>query len=419
MYKRSLILPVGGGLLAWFLGAAAAAGDWPQWRGPNRDGSIPAAAVPAAWPKQLREQWKVEAGEGHAAPVVSGPRVFLLSRQAEEEVVRALGLEDGKPLWSHNYPAPYEPSPYAAAHGKGPRATPAVAGRRLVTVGVGSIVSCWDALSGKLLWQRDFAKDFKPPSSLFYGMSVSPLIVGSRAIVFVGVSGDGALMALNLETGRTEWAWKGDGPGYASPILATLDGVPQLVLQSQRASIGIDPADGKLLWSIPLETRYDQNILTPVVVGDLVVLAGLGNPTAAYRFQHSGDRWTPKEVWRNEAMSLYMSSPVAVGNLLFGLANRNKGQLFCLDAASGKTHWTSEGGLGDYAALLTTGEAVLAQTTRGELIVFKAEPEQFEVLAKYTVSEGPTWAHPAVVPGRILIKDQNRLTAWALGAGGP
>jgi outer membrane protein assembly factor BamB len=402
MYRRSLILPVGGGLVAWFLGAAAAAGDWPQWRGPNRDGSIPAAAVPAAWPKQLQQQWRVEVGEGHASPVVSGPRVFLLSRQGEDEVVRALALEDGKPLWSHKYPAPYEPSPYAGAHGKGPRSTPAVAGRRLVTVGVGSIVSCWDTLSGRLRWQRDFAKDFKPPSSLFYGMSVSPMILGQRVIVFVGVSGDGALMALDLETGRTEWAWKGDGPGYASPILATLDGVPQLVLQSQRASIGIDPAGGKLLWSIPLETRY-----------------GLSNPTAAYRFQHSGGRWTPKEVWRNEAISLWMSSPVAVGKLLFGLANRNKGQLFCLDAASGKTLWTSEGGVGENAVLLAAGKAVLALTTRAELLVFKADPEQFQTLAEYTVSDLPTWAHPAVAGGRILIKDRNWLTAWDVGTGGP
>ncbi|MGA2064451.1 MAG: PQQ-binding-like beta-propeller repeat protein [Thermoguttaceae bacterium] len=411
---RSCVLRLGGGLLAWFLGAVAPAADWPQWRGPNRDGSIPAAAVPAAWPKQLQRQWRIEVGEGHASPVVSGPRVFLLSRQGDEEVVRAVALDDGRPLWSRKYPAPYDPSPYAAAHGKGPRSTPAVAGQRLITVGVGSIVSCWDTVSGNLLWQRDFAKDFKPPSSLFYGMSVSPMILHERAIVYVGVSGDGALMALNLETGRTEWAWKRDGPGYASPILVTLAGVPQLVLQSQRASIGIDPADGKLLWSIPLETRYDQNIITPVAVGDLVILAGLSNPTTAYRFEHSGDRWTPKQVWRNEAISLYMSSPVAVGKLLFGLAERNKGQLFCLDAASGKTLWTNEGRTGDNAALLAAGKAVLALTSQSELIVFKAQPDEFDVLAKYAVSDAPTWAHPAVAGGRILIKDRSELMCWSL-----
>jgi hypothetical protein len=390
--------------------------------------------VPAAWPKQLRRQWRVEVGEGHASPVVAGSRVFVLSRQGDDEVVQALALADGKPLWSRRYPAPYEPSPYAGPHGKGPRSTPAVAGQRLVTVGVGSIVSCWDTASGKLLWQRDFAKDFKPASSLFYGMSVSPVIVpflgvgraynadgtrsemvrAPRAIVYVGVSGDGALMALNLETGHTEWAWKADGPGYASPIPATLAAVPQLVLQSQKACIGIGPSDGKLLWSIPFETRYDQNIVTPVVVRDLVVFAGLSNPTAAYRFERAQGAWPPKEAWRNEAIQLYMSSPVAVGNLLFGLASRSKGLFFCLDATTGKTQWTSEGGQGENAALLAAGQAVLALTTNAELIVFKAQPEQFEVLAKYTVSDTPTWAHPAVVPGRILIKDRSTLASWVV-----
>ena len=330
MYRRSLILPVGGGLLAWFLGAAAAAGDWPQWRGPNRDGSIPAAAVPVAWPKQLQQQWRVEVGEGHASPVVSGPRVFLLSRQGEDEVVGALALEDGKPLWSHKYPAPYEPSPYAAAHGKGPRAD-SRGGRPAAGHGRGGQ---YRVVLGHARRQAPLATRLR--QGLQAGLlallrnvrlAADPRLPGHRLCGRLGRRGPHGPGPRNRPH---RWAWKGDGPGYASPILATLDGVPQLVLQSQRASIGIGPADGKLLWSMPFETRYDQNIITPVVVGDLVVLAGLSNPTAAYRFQHSGGRWTPKEVWRNEAISLWMTSPVAVGKLLFGLANRNKGQIFCL-----------------------------------------------------------------------------------------
>jgi outer membrane protein assembly factor BamB len=400
------------GGVASLSGLLAARADWPQWRGPNRDGQVVQLAPPSAWPKTLQRQWKVEVGEGHASPVVSGQRVFVLSREGEDEVVRAIALADGKELWSQRYPAPFQMSPYARSHGKGPKSTPVVAGGCLYTHGIDSIVSAWDAETGKRLWQQDFSKRFTKTSSLFYGSATSPIIDGDRLITFVGRLDDGALVALARDSGKSQWEWTGDGPGYASTIVATLGGVKQLVTQSQNACIAISAAAGSLLWKLPFKTEYDQNIVTPVAAGDLIIFAGLEHPTAAYRLTKDGDAWKPQQVWENADRSMYMSSPVVIGDRLVGFSQKQKGQFFCLDLVGGKGLWTSEGRLGDNAAILAWGPMALALTTNSELMVFKPATGRFEPVARYRVADKPTWAHPAPVAGGILIKDALSLALW-------
>jgi len=411
--SRAFLHVILGLCLGWLLGIGPAqAADWTQWRGPNRDGHADGFLVPGVWPAKLKQLWKVEVGEGHASPIVVGDRVFAFSREGDKEVVRVMNLSDGKEQWSQSYTAPYSPSPYAASHGKGPKSTPVVAEGRLITVGISSIVSCWDTASGRLLWQQDFSKKFKEPSSLFYGMAVSPLVVGKRVVAHVGVSGDGALVALDLDAGKVHWKWDAEGPGYASPILATLGGTRQLLTQSQAACIGVSPDDGQLLWSIPFKTEYDQDIITPVKAGNTVIFAGLAKPTAAYSVGKIDGKPTPEQVWSNKDLSLYMSSPVLVDGYLYGLANRSKGQFFCLDALTGKTMWTSEGRMGENAALLAAGKVLLALTTDSQLTVFKADPVRFTQVASYKVADTATWAHHAAVGNEILIKDKRSLAVW-------
>ncbi len=397
-------------LAAGLPGATAA--DWPGWRGPARDGQIPTATLPKEWPKSLKRHWRIAVGEGHASPLVQGDRVFVLSREGQKEVVRAVRIDDGQQLWRHTYPAPFEPSPWALAHGKGPKATPVLAGGKLFTVGIDSIVSCWDAENGNLLWRRQFSDRFKRISPYYYGMAVSPLVHRDRLLAFVGRYGEGAFTALDTATGKTVWEWTGDGPGYASPVVAVIGGVEQIITQSQNACIGLGLARGELLWSIPFKTDYDQNIVTPVVAGGLVIFAGLSKPTTAYRLVQSGGRWEPQKVWENAEASLYMSSPVAVAGRLVAFSNRKKGQFLCLDLASGKTLWASDGRMGENAALLAAGETVLALTTQRRLVVFRATADRFAPLADYQVADEPTWAHPAVAGNRLLIKDKSTLACW-------
>jgi outer membrane protein assembly factor BamB len=201
---------------------------------------------------------------------------------------------------------------------------------------------------------------------------------------------------------------------YASPILVAIDGTWQIVTQSQKACIGVSAGDGKLLWKMPFTTDYDQNIVTPMASGDLVVFGGVGNPTAAYRVKKANGRWSLQQVWDNDQIPLYMSSPVIVGNRLVGLTQRKKGQFFAADLQSGKILWTSDGRMGDYATLMVAGGLVLTQTDDGELIVFDPSAEQFRPLARYKVADKPTWAHPAIVGRQILVEDQDSLIQWAI-----
>ncbi len=196
-------------------------------------------------------------------------------------------------------------------------------------------------------------------------------------------------------------------------IIATLGDAEQVITQSQNACIGLSPSNGSLLWSVPFKTEYDQNIVTPVVAGDLVIFAGLGKPTVGCRLKKTGDKWTVAPVWENADMPMYMSSPVVAAGRLIGLTNRKSGQFFCLDLANGKTLWTSDGRMGENAAILAAGDTVLALTTNRQLVVFKASAAKFQPLAMYRIADEPTWAHPAVVGKSVLIKDKSTLTRWA------
>jgi outer membrane protein assembly factor BamB len=235
-------------------------------------------------------------------------------------------------------------SPYAKAHGQGPKSTPVVFDGRVYTLGIGGILSCWNAYSGQPLWQRDFAKQYAKSSSLWYGAATSPMIDAGLLVTYVGGRDGGALVALDCKTGDTRWQWDGDGAAYASPILVAIDGSRQIVTQSQRACIGVSAGDGKLLWKLPFTTEYDQNIITPVACGDMVVFGGAEKPTAAYRVKKADGQWSFQQVWENDQIPLYMSSPVLVGNRLVGLTPRKKGQFFAADFSSGKIFWTSDGG---------------------------------------------------------------------------
>jgi outer membrane protein assembly factor BamB len=398
--------------IALLLGILAAtplrAADWPQWRGQARDGSIPGFAAPAQWPKQLKRLWRVEVGEGHASPLVVGDRVFQFSRQDDQEVVRALKLSDGAVLWQQRYAAPYEMNTYARPHGKGPKSTPVVADGKAATLGISGILSVWNAASGEKLWQKEFSKQFAATAPL-YGHALSPLVDQGRLVAHVGGHNSGALTAFDLSNGKVVWQQAIGGPGYTSPIVVS--GSPrQLLTQSQNSCLAVAADDGRVLWSIPFTTDYDQNIVTPVVVDGRVIFSGIGKGIAAYRLGGG----TPQEIWRNDELSMYMSSPVVVGKRLYGLANAKKGTFFCLDALTGKTIWTSDGRQGDNALLTTAGDLILALTTGGELIVYRAGGARFDVVARYKVAESPTWAHPAVAGNKILIKDAQSLTLWAV-----
>jgi outer membrane protein assembly factor BamB len=387
--------------------------EWPQWRGAVRDGTIQTHQLPARLPETLQLNWKVTVGLGHSSPVVAGDRIYQFARQGEREVVSCLDPATGRVLWEQGYPAPYTMNRAARSHGKGPKSTPLVNDGKIFTLGISGILSAFDAGSGKLLWRKDFVDQF-PKTSPLYGAAMSPVTDRGHLIAHLGGHGAGALLALSVETGETRWSWTGDGPGYASPIIVELQGTRQVVTQSQDHLIGVDANSGKLLWKIPFETAYTQNAVTPVIHNDNLIFSGLDRGIQAFRFTPGEEGWKAKKVWENDELSMYMSSPVLVGDLMFGLSHYKKGQFFCLDVLSGRTLWTSPGRQADNAAILTDGELLFFLTTDAQLIVASASRAGFESAQSYAVAESPTWAHPVILDNRVLVKDESNLALWSV-----
>jgi outer membrane protein assembly factor BamB len=391
------MLPVAGAL---------AAVDFPQWRGPNRDGVVGSVKLPAAWPDKLTRKWRMAVGEGHASPVLSAGRLYVFARQGENEILRAVDPAAGKVVWTSSNAAPYTVNPAATKHRKGPKSTPVVTGGRVVTLGISGILSVHDAATGKVLWRKEFGKEFRETSPL-YGAAMSPIVVDGLVIAHVGGDGGGALTAFDLAAGAVRWRWAEDGPGYSSPVVVTVAGKRQVVTQSEKNIVSVDPKDGKAVWKIPFTTPYAQNSVTPLVHGDKLILSGLSNGTMC--LDGAG-----KVVWHNKEIGMYMNSPVMRGETIYGFTNRNRGQYFAMSTRDGKLLWSSEPRKGDNAAILLAGDLLFLLNTDAELIVAKASPASFQTVKTYTVAESETWAHPLVLSEGIVIKDFESLTLWTV-----
>ena len=396
------------------LWAITAAADWPQWRGPNRDGYVADAYIPQNWPKTLKEEWKVPVGIGHASPVAANGKIYVFARQGEEEVLRCLDAASGKEIWKSALPIAYEMHPAATGHGKGPKATPLVSNGNVYTFGIAGVLSCHDAQSGKVKWRHEYAGTY-PKTSPLFGAAMSPLIDKGLLIAHVGGHDKGALTAFDAETGAVKWSNDADGPAYSSPLVVTLAGMRQVVTFTQKEYVGVDVASGKLLWKLPSKTAYDENVVTTVAYKDLLIFSRENQGLAAIHLAKQGDAIVPQEVWRNTENQLYLNSPVLQGNLLYGLSARQKGQFFAIDADTGKTVWQSPGRMGENAAILNLGgKALLFLTNDANLIVQPANAKSYAPLAQYTVASSPTWAHPLVLGRRILIKDETSLISLTL-----
>jgi outer membrane protein assembly factor BamB len=400
-------------LLVIVFATASLSAQWSQWRGPNRDGVVPAASAPAAWPEKLALKWKQPLGEGYSSPVVADGRVFVHSRTDPDEVVSAFDLATGKPLWSARYPSAFTKNQYATSMSKGPFSTPLVAGGRVLTLGVSAVLSSFDAATGELKWRKDWSKEIDT-SKLFTGTAMSPVIDGGLLIVHVGDDGEGAFRAFDPLTGVEKWSLAGHGPGYASPIVRAIAGTRQLITMTDKAVVGVDIARGALLWQIPFPDEWNENIVTPTTAGDMLVISGTRKGTFGYRIEKSGPGWTPKQVWHNTDLPMYMSSPVADSTFLYGFSSKRKGQLFCLDAATGAATWTTEGRGGMNAAIQSAGANLIVLTTDGDLLVLKRNSQKYEELRRYKVADTPTWGHPVLLGRSLVIRAADSVAVWSL-----
>ena len=393
--------------------------QWPQWRGPGRDGKVAAEHVPASWPATLTPKWTQKVGEGYSTPVVSNGRIFVHGRQDPEEVVTALDLATGQVVWSAKYQSAFNKNKYANDMSKGPFSTPLVANGLVYTLGTSAVLSAFDERTGGLEWRKDWSKEIDT-SKLFTGTAMSPILENGLLIVHVGDDSDGAFFALDPATGAEKWTLPGHGPGYASPVSwgitsASRQPESQIITMTDRAVVGVHTTTGKLLWTIPFPDEWNENIVTPVWGNDnIVIVSGTRKGTFGYRVEPKGSEWTATQVWHNTDVPMYMSSPVLDGGFLYGFSNRRKGQLFCLEAATGKVRWATEGRDGTNASLVSAGPNLVMLTTEGDLLIVKKSPEKYEELHRYSVANSGTWAQPVVLKDGILIRDAQSLSLLGL-----
>jgi len=386
----------------------AAGADWPQWRGPTRDNKIADFKAPASWPTSLKQGWKVSVGEAVASPVLAGDKIYAFTRRGKEEVLTCLNAADGKQVWEYKYEADEVGRPASGFPGgesfKGPRSTPAVGNGKVVTLGVGGVVTCLDAETGKEVWKKETKT--RPE---FYTAD-SPLIAEGACVIQLGSKTKGELTAFDLNSGEEKWKWTGDGPSYGSPVLATIGDVKQIVILTAKNLVGVGFKDGKLLWQTPfLAGRWNTG--TPVIDGDTVIAPG-----KAFTIKKTSDSFEATEAWSGKAPTQY-NTPVLKDGALFGLTgarSRGKTQLFAVDAKTGKTLWEDATARGECGAVLDAGSVLLALSSDSNLIAFKPSKSKFEEVAKYKVAETPTWAIPIVDGNRIFVKDRDSLALWTI-----
>ena len=402
--KTNRLLITMTGFLVLVMTANAIAQDWPQWRGADRDGKVSGFEAPKSWPIALTQKWKVTVGLGDASPVLVGGKLYSFTRQGDNELVECLESETGKEVWKYHYPALAITGPASSLHA-GPRSTPVVGEGKIVTLGVGGVLCCLDAASGKLIWRNDeYTKDLPP---FFTGLS--PLIFNGMCFVHLGGKDSGELIAFDLLTGKPIWQSPGDAPSYASLTLMTIQGKKQLVDLTAKNLEGINPESGKILWQFPIPTEFRYyNSATPVIDGENVIITGQGQGTRAVKIQKEGDQYVVKELWKNGELGTKWNTPVLKDGFLYGLSDGRK--LFCMNATTGQTAWIDTKLHNDFGTIVDAGSLIIALPQTSNLIIFKPDEKAYAEIAIIKVAESPTYSYPILSGNNVLIKDQESLS---------
>jgi outer membrane protein assembly factor BamB len=400
------------------------ADDWPQWRGPHRDAVIadkkhPLDKLPAD-PKVL---WKIDAGPGQSSPVLEDGKLIFMDGKDGQETAHCLDAATGKTIWTVAIAPMVE---FQNAYGEGPRCTPLIDGDRVYVQSCSGEFRCLTLADGKILWKVSFGSDYGVPflgnksnspeanqtASRRHGNNGSAVVDGDRIFVPVGSPKDGTLIAFDKKTGKELWHAGEDNTAYSSVMVATLAGVRQAVHFTADALMGVDAANGKILWRIPLKTGAKRHVCTPIIEGDTVTVASTSIGTLKFHIVKDGLDLKAEKVWADLPIKTVIGTPVLSGKNLFTLGAGDRADLVCLDFETGNKLW-SQPGFGDYASFIAINDKILALNSIGELILLKANPAKYEELARTQIC-AKTWASPAYADGRIYVKDDAHLTALAL-----
>jgi len=408
--------------------AALPADEWPQWRGPRRDGSWNETGILETFPPGgLKIRWRVPVGIGFSTPIVAQGRVFLtdseLVRPKGQERVHAFEESTGKPLWRFGYDADYPDWAFQEENRLGPRATPVVADGRLYTIGIFGQIFCFDVLKGNVVWKRDLRKDY-PGKHI--ECTASPLLDDDRLILFCGAPA-AAVMALDKQTGQTIWGALEETVTFSSPIIIKAGGTRQLIIWTQESVASLDPATGKTLWRERISTSGDFAVPTPVFHNNRLLIAGLmlkldpDKPAASILWPRS--RAVSARILSNTSTALF------AGDYIYSA--KSTGELVCLEASTGKQVWENDkvAKLQKAASIHLTpiGRSFLLFTDGGDLIRAQLAPSGYKELSRFHLLE-PTytlfgnkhaWAPPAFANGNVYARNDKELVSASMSASVP
>lgn len=383
---------------------SAFAESWTQWRGPDRTGLLERQD----WPEDLSSKhlttvWKTSLAPSYSSPLVTDDRVFVTeTRDKKFEVVSCLDRESGNVIWSTEWSGAITVPFFAAANGSWIRATPTLDSDELFVAGIRDFLVCLDAKTGNIKWKLDFVEETGSPVPTF-GCACSPLVDGN----FLYIQAGGAFAKVDRRDGKIVWTALKDGGGmggsaFSSPIIASLSGYRQAVVQTRSVLAGVDLETGSELWSIPVDAFRGMNILTPTIVGNRIFTSSYGG--GSFLFEVSGGKsegFEISQVWRNKVQG-YMSSPVVIdGHVYLHLRNQ---RFACIDLSTGKETWITQP-FGKYWSLIAADDRILALDERGELLLIRATPEQFDLTARQKISDSPTWAHLVIADNQVFIRE--------------
>lgn len=390
-------------------------GDWPGFRGPQRDSIVSGQTFVTDWkshpPKEL---WRRPIGPAWSSFSVIGNLAFTQEQRDQDEAVVCYNMEDGRVRWRHTYPARFT----ELVSGVGPRATPTFHDGRLYTVGARGTVSALDAASGRLLWSRDLVQDTKARIPE-WGFSCSPLVVAGFVVVHGG-GNQKELIAYDLLTGEPRWTTEAPGSSYSSPQLFESSSGPQILMLTAQGIFGLSPVDGTLLWDHEWEIEMAARIVQPGVVKlddetwGILIGTGYGHGTRLVKLRQEGDTWNTEEEWTSRSLKPYFNDFVVRNEHIYGFDGNI---LTCVDLESGDRRW-KQGRYGHGQLLLSAdNEVLLILSEYGELALVEANPEKYQELAQLQAMQGKTWNHPVLAHGKLLVRNAEEIVCYVLEKG--
>lgn len=387
--------------------------DWPQWGGANQDFTADSKGLATTWPQDGPPKiWTRDLGEGYSAILVGGTSLYTMAHEGEEEIAICLDARTGQTIWEHRYPGQVHKD-HTTQFGNGPRGTPLLSQGRLYTIGVSGRMHCLDAANGKPVWTQELWSDFEG-TVLNHGYSSSPVAYKDTIIVMVGGEGH-SLVALNKNDGTVAWKKQDFGNSYSTPKLISVDGQDQLVCYMATEIVGLDPADGKLLWQMPHANQWKQNITLPIWFEDENILFFTTSEAGskAVKLTRNGDKTEVKELWSTRKVRLHHNNCIRVGDYVYGTTGSRVSFFMAINIKTGDIAYRKRG-FAKANCIFADGMFIVLDED-GNLALITATPEEFTVHAKVPLLEKVSWTVPTLVGKTLYVRDKTKIMALDLG----